>query len=204
MHIDEAIRGRRSVRRFLDRSVPRTLICDLVKSASMAPSASNRQAWEITVVASLELRRRLAEVVKHRWDSLLAACGSDQIREIVSGYAHNFSWFASAPVVLVVSCYAPEAFMVDLVGSPSVAADTAGMKISAAMAAQNLMLAAHAAGLGTCCLTGPVAAADELRPLLGLGRRRELVCLIALGYPAEQPPAPSRKPVDEILRFTGG
>jgi nitroreductase len=69
------------------------------------------------------------------------------------------------------------------------------------MAAQNLMLAAHAHGLGSCCLTGPLAAHTELEELLNVGRKRALVCLIAVGYPAETPVAPPRKPIENVMRI---
>jgi nitroreductase len=63
------------------------------------------------------------------------------------------------------------------------------------------MLAAHALGIGSCCITGPLAAQEALRKLLGLGRRRKIVCLVALGYPAEEPEAPLRKPVERIAKY---
>jgi nitroreductase len=77
---------------------------------------------------------------------------------------------------------------------------TVGSFASAAMAAQNLMLAAHALGLGTCCMTGPLAANDELHTIAGLAGKQELVCLIAVGWPAETPVAPGRKPREMIAR----
>lgn len=201
MELKSAIEGRRSIRRFFGQPVPEALLRELVAAAAQAPSASNRQDWEFTAVLNPERRRQLAEAVERKWSAMLAGCVSAAVGETVGTYAANFAWFASAPVVLAISCKAPESFLVELSGGDvGTAADIAGMKASAAMAAQNLMLAAHAAGLGSCCLTGPVAAVEELRPLLRLGRRRQLVCLVALGYPQETPPPPPRKPVDEILK----
>ena len=201
MDLIEAIRHRRSVRKFQSRPVPPELLECLIEAAGWAPSASNRQDWEFVVVTAPELKTRMAAVVDKKWQELLAKADSDILHEAVGPYAKNFDWFAAAPVVIAITCKPPESFLQHLLGSA--AAEIAGCRTSAAMAAQNLLLAAYAAGLGGCCLTGPVAAIDELRPLLELGRRRELVCLIALGYPAETPKAPSRKPAEEIMRTMG-
>jgi nitroreductase len=114
-------------------------------------------------------------------------------------YAKHFDWFARAPVVIAVSTRRPESFLTTLCGEDAIAVQ--GGAVSAAMAAQNLMLAAHAMGLGTCCLTGPLAAGSRLKEILRLGVRRELVCLITLGYPEGESAAPGRRPVDEIMRY---
>jgi len=63
------------------------------------------------------------------------------------------------------------------------------------------MLMAHTLGLGSCCLTGPVAGEERLKALLRIGRRRELVCLVALGVPAETPAVPERKALEDVVRF---
>jgi nitroreductase len=50
-------------------------------------------------------------------------------------------------------------------------------------------------------MTGALAARDELRQVLDLSRKHEIVCLIAVGWPSETPAAPPRKPISEIARF---
>ncbi|HUT35537.1 MAG TPA: nitroreductase family protein [Planctomycetota bacterium] len=194
------LRERRSVRRFRDEPVPRALIERLIEAASWAPSASNRQDWRFTVVTSAERKQEMADAVRRRWDAIVAANRDCGLIEEVERYVASFARFAQAPALIVVSARAPDSFQQHLLGEAATA--TVGSAASAAMAAQNLMLAAHALGLATCCMTGALAARDELRPLVGLGRRDELVCLITLGVPAETPPPPHRRPVAENARFT--
>jgi nitroreductase len=50
-------------------------------------------------------------------------------------------------------------------------------------------------------VTGPLVAQEALKELLAIGKRRKIVCIIALGYPAEQPEAPVRKPVERIVKY---
>lgn len=193
------VRGRRSIRKFREDPVPKEIIYHLIEAASWAPSASNRQDWEFTVIASPGMRQKMGEIVQNRWQSILAESLQGAVTDELKGYVSNFDWFSRAPVVVVVSAKRPERFLSHLLGET--AEDVEGGKISAAMATQNLMLAAHAAGIGSCCVTGPLAAREALGELLGLGKRRAIVCLVALGYPAEEPAPPSRRPVSKIVRF---
>jgi nitroreductase len=193
------VRERRSVREFLDKPVERDLIACIIEAASWAPSASNRQDWLFSVVESAELKAAMAAAVRSRWQAIIGAHRELGMIDEIRGYAASFADFATAPVVIGVSAAKVNAVQQELLGPAGPA--TVGGFASAAMAAQNLMLAAHALGLATCCMTGALAAQEELAKLLGLGRGRELVCLIALGCPADEPPAPVRKPASAIARF---
>ena len=171
----------------------------MIEAASWAPSASNRQDWEFTTITSPTMKKRMEDIVRSRWKLILDKSQTGAIQEELEKYAKNFDWFSHAPVLMVVSAKRPEAFLSSLLGEA--AEDVAGTVISAAMAAQNLMLAAHAMGIGSCCITGPLAAQEALKELLGFGQRRKIVCLVALGYPAEEPEAPLRKAVEKIARY---
>lgn len=191
------VRGRRSIRKFRRDPLPKEVLRRIIEAASWAPSASNRQNWEFRVVTSSPVKERMRDVVRSRWESVLDRSGSDVIREELQKYISMFDWFSHAPALIIISAKRPESFLYHILGDT--AGDVAGTEISAAMAAQNLMLAAHASGIGSCCVTGPLAAQEELKELLEMGKARKIVCLIALGYPAEQPEVPLRKPVEKIL-----
>ena len=193
------MRARRSIRRFRSDPVPGESLCKLIEAASWAPSAGNRQDWVFTVVTSPEVRRRMADAVRKRWQEIIAANRDRAGIEEVEAYSSGFADFADAPVVTVVSARRVNEAQRAMLGDDAHA--VVGSAASAAMAAQNLMLAAHALSLGSCCMTGALAAREELSRIAGIGRRHEIVCLIALGYPAEAPCAPSRKDVAEIVRF---
>jgi nitroreductase len=193
------LQGRRSIRRFRPEPVPRHEIQHLIEAASWAPSAHNRQDWLFIVVSSSELIRTMADTARRAWEEIADSYAESGVADEVKRSASSFSGFAAAPVVVAVAAARVNHVQRTLLGS--VAEVTSGGRASAAMAAQNFMLAAHARDLGSCCLTGPLAASDELERLLGLPRSRELVCLIALGYPDESPRAPSRKVMGQIARF---
>jgi nitroreductase len=64
---------------------------------------------------------------------------------------------------------------------------------------QNMLLAAHGLGLGAVWLGEILKNAGEIRSLLGLPERLELMAVIALGHPVQKKRTSSRKPVSEIL-----
>lgn len=76
-----------------------------------------------------------------------------------------------------------------------------GEALSAAMAVQNLLLAAHVMGLGTCVMTAPLLAGSVWKSLQDLPVGFELTCLITVGYPASVPSAPRRKKLEHILEY---
>lgn len=193
------IRGRRSIRRFGDEPVERATIERLVELAGWAPSAGNRQDWCFTVVTSPTVKREMAGVVRERWNAIVAENRGSGFIEEVKGYVTRFADFESAPVVVVVSARTPDAVQLHMLGEAAGA--TTGSSASAAMAAQNMMLAAHALGLGSCCMTGALAAREEISGILGFGKKEEIVCLVTLGWPSEAPQPPPRKPVEKTAKF---
>jgi len=178
------------------------MLLSILEAATWAPSSSNRQDWEFVVVTSSSVLADLATSVRERWEQILAKVSDSGIIKEMRAYVGNFDWFSKAPALVVVTCKRPDGFLERMVGTAAV--DVGGGKLSAAMAAQNLMLAASASGLGSCCLTGPLVAADAFRAQLGIAGRREIVCLVALGYPAEVPPAPKRRELSEVVRMVEG
>jgi nitroreductase len=191
----DIIQQRRSIRRYRSQPVPRDLVDKMIEAASWAPSASNQQDWYFSVVTSEQTKKAMAEAVRDRWEEIFATNQGSALINQLRSYSTVFVSFATAPMVIVVSALRANAVLRSLLGDT--ATQTAGSFTSAAMAAQNLMLAAHTLGLGSCCMTGALAAGPEIARLLGL-RRREIVCLITVGYPDEKPVAPARKPVGEI------
>ena len=179
----EAIRTRRSVRRFSDRPVEAEKLTAVLEAARMAPSWANMQCWRFVVVRDHSMKLRISEL------SIADSFGT------AKGYKSNPSQraLAEAPVVIV-SC-----------AECNQSGDTQGQQYfmtDVGMAVASLMLAAHAVGLGSVF----VGLFDEkqMGSLLGIPAYLSIVGLIALGYPLEMPGlgyVPSRKPLDEIMHY---
>lgn len=61
----EALKTRRSVRKYLEKPVPKEIIEDILDTARLAPSANNIQPWEFVVVTNAELRQKIAQITDY-------------------------------------------------------------------------------------------------------------------------------------------
>lgn len=201
----QLMRSRRSVREYEARAVPRPVVTSLVEAAISAPSASNKQPWRFFIVDEASRLQAMAQAVDARLRDVLAQL-PPEVHQQVHDYGRYFVRFAAAPVVIA-AAYRPLAVLSHLLrdGSP-LAQDIERMEhhssvVSVSLAVQNLMLYAHAAGLGSSCLAGPLIAADALKSFCGVPAGWDLACLVALGYPAGLPPPPGRKDASSVMRW---
>lgn len=193
------IRSRRSIRRFTADVPAHDRIESLIETACWAPSAHDRQAWKFVVFRDPERIRDLARSVHASLTARLANAPDllAQQGKHLLGYA---AAFAAAPVLILAMhkrSPASTSALLDHAATPL----ASGEALSAAMAVQNLLLAAHAAGLGACVHTAPLFAGDVWNALPDLPHGFEPTCLVTLGFPDETPPAPPRKPLQKILEF---
>lgn len=194
------IRERRSIRRFRDDPLPEGTLERLLEAARWAPSASNRQPYRFVAIEKPESRTRMAEMVGEALREKLAGL-ADHERALATAYAKDFVIFENAPLVLAVYFRASNA-LAERFGMP---ADwDVGAVSSASAAVMNLLLAAHALGLGACWMTGPLVAAPSLETFLGVPTGWRLSALIPVGIAAEVPPAPARRSVSQLLARPGG
>lgn len=193
-------RSRRSIRKFSRKPVTRAEIERVLEAARWAPSNHNRQPWHFIVLDEQPAIEHLAQTVKQ---SLKQRTRS--LPEIASHHAEELveyaSLFGEAPVLVVVLHKRPVSLVSTLLSNLSQPALVSGEPLSAAMAAQNLVLAAHSLGLGTCILTAPLIAQADLAGELRLPGGCDLTCFIALGYPDESPAPPRRKNLSQFVEF---
>jgi len=205
--IYELMLARRSVRRFKPDAPDRALIKRLLEAAVTAPSASNKQPWRFVVVASRPRIADLAAEVRRAVD-LIARHVEPRSEAAFRAYGEYFTRFEAAPVVIV-ALYRSLTVLSDLVDDrlPDAARTrVAAMEersglIGVSMALQNLLLMAHELGLGASGMTGPLVAADRLRALLEVPPSWEIAALVPVGFAAETPAAPPRKPVGRVTQW---
>jgi len=171
-----ALHTRRSIRRYTDRPVSPTLIDRLLEAATRAPSSHNCQPWRFVVITTASVKAQLADRMGERLraDRLRAA---NRVEEIERDAARSRERITSAPAIIVV-CLST----IDL--------DDHHERLmaiqSAAAAIQNLLLAAHEAGLGACWMAAPLYCPDVIREALQLPADWDAQALITIGYPADE------------------
>jgi nitroreductase len=203
----DLLEARRSIRRFTAEKPGREILTRLIEAAVLAPSASNKQPWRFFMVDDPALIRGLAGAVQKAVDATTPKLSQD-FAGAFTDYAGYFVRFGEAPA-LIVPAFKSLTVLSHLVASALTAEEEKRINdmeynsglISAALAMQNLMLRAHALGLGTSCMTGPLLAEPELKTLLGIPPAWRIAALIPVGYPAETPAPAGRKPAASVIRW---
>lgn len=194
------LKARRSIRRFEDRPVSREQIECLVEAARWAPSNANRQGWKVVAVDRSDTLAALAGAIRAGLSP-----GREDPSVIVRGHTDHLAQcaavFERAPCVLLVLHKRPAAVARRMLGPSPYADWISGEAMSAAMAVQNMLLAAEALGLGACVLTAPLTAYDAVASVLEAPPEWEPTCLLALGHPAESPEPPRRKRLENLLEY---
>ena len=181
MELRRAITERRSIRKFRPEPVPRSLIETILELAMWAPSGMNQQNWYFVVVRGEKLDR-LREISKRAFDEHLAEslmkvfAHKPHVCEVTRGF-----FYTLGDASVVVLAYRGSTVEGEATDTQSVAA-----------AIQNLLLAAHACGLGGCWMTGPLCLENEINELVGVEDLR-LQAVVPIGHPEGHPPAPKRK-----------
>lgn len=176
------VRTRRSIRRYRPQPIPRDVLLALLAAAQWAPSAHNRQPWRFCVVTDPVVKEALCQQMGDRWRSDLAADGQDPAL-IARRIAVNHARLTGAPALIV-----PAVSMEDMDVYPDVQRNQAEWTMavqSVALACQNLLLAAHDAGLSACWLCAPLFVADLVRLVLELPEQWHPQAIITVGYAAE-------------------
>ncbi|MEI6674616.1 MAG: nitroreductase family protein [Verrucomicrobiota bacterium] len=195
----ELMQSRRSVRRFDARAVSREDVARLLDSARWAPSNHNRQPWKFIVLDDRAQIRDLAEQVRLGMESKLQSL--PEVAAVhAAGLVQYGTFFSAAPVLIVAMHKLPIAAAAPLWDGTRNPELVSGEPLSVAMAMQNILLAAHALGLGACVMTAPLLA-DNLSELLQVPPGFAITGLIALGYPDGTPLTPRRKSLDHIAEF---
>jgi nitroreductase len=180
MQITDAIYRRRAVRAYRDDPVKTDVIEALIEAAIQAPSAMNRQPWRFTVVCDRKLLDSVSQRSKaHMLENLPADGGEHHFQEMLSN--PEFQIFYHAPVLIVISAVTNGPWAIE----------------DCSLAAQNLMLAACAHGLGSCWIGFAQGwlQTPEGKAALQIDSGWLPVAPIIVGHPAgETPPVERNRP----------
>jgi nitroreductase len=179
----DCIHTRRSTRSFLDRPVEDDILEALLDAAIWAPSGSNNQSWLFTAVANREMLLEINKLVKQGFQTYVPDDDyrGKHLAKTVS-QKKGYSFYYNAPALVIAS------------NKP----DYENAMADCALALENLFLAAHSLGLGSCYVNqlhwlrqdGPLR---EYLADLGIPRAHTICSAAAVGYIAKESSAPPRK-----------
>jgi nitroreductase len=178
MDLFEAMKTRRSVRKYSDKPVEDEKLQQVLESVRLAPSWANYQCWRLVVVKDKAVKEQISAL--SYVESYFASKGNKSNPSMKA--------LADAPVVIVL-CADPER-------SGAIWGQNYYL-VDVGLAAQNMMLAARGLGLGTVFVG--IYDEDKLKSLLYIPSTIRIVGLFPLGYPVEEKKeGPPRKPLQEI------
>lgn len=175
----DAIKSRRTIRKFTEEAVSHEVIENIVEASSYAPSWKNTQTTRYIIIEETALKNRIA-------------------KEAVMGFDWNTGIILSAPVLVVLASVSGRSGY-EKDGSYSTSKKVKWEMFDAGIAAQTFMLAAHEYGIGS--VTMGIFDEAKVKELLDLDDSLNVSALIAIGYPAVNPSAPARKSVQELIQY---
>ncbi|UCG95229.1 MAG: nitroreductase family protein [archaeon] len=172
MEVQEAIRKRRSIRKYKDKPVPDEVIDELIEAARLAPSGNNIQPWRFYVVKNKEA--------------------------FVKNKVFHQDFVYKAPLIIV-CCSDPQGFAELYKVSKDLDERDPVLRAwrDLSLACENLVLRATELGLGTCYV-GWIKR-ERIKEILDIPERYVLAYVIAMGYPDEEPKPREKKSKEEIV-----
>ncbi|MBL7126955.1 MAG: nitroreductase family protein [Dehalococcoidales bacterium] len=176
MEVLEAIRTRRSIRKYKSKPVEEKTLATVLEAARQAPSWANTQCWRFVVVRDGATKSKLSDTLSETNPARDAVCNAPLV--IVACAEMGRAGYKSGEVTTDKGDW----FMFDV-----------------ALAMQNLVLAAHSLGLGTVYVG--LFDAKKAASILSVPEGYCAVAITPLGYPDEIKEARSRKELDEIVHY---
>jgi coenzyme F420-0:L-glutamate ligase/coenzyme F420-1:gamma-L-glutamate ligase len=191
------LRSRRSIRSFNTDPVPHEILQRILETTICAPSAHNLQPWRLVVLTDPSSKLHLAEAVAGKFRKDMVTDGITE-RVIKSRVRKTIRRALDAPIIIVLCRN-----KTNVKPQPDPVREQAeghmGVQ-SVAMAGLQLLLAAHAEGLGGTWICWPLFSPEETRRALELPSDWEPEGMIFLGYSDEVPEMPVRIPLQEVIR----
>jgi len=169
----ETIIGRRSIRRFTSEDISEETVYKLLNSVRWTPSWANTQCWEVIVVRRQDLKDQLMDTLSKSNPATLA--------------------IQNAPVVIAMCAELRKA---GFYKGEAMTEFGDWFLYDTGLATQNLILTAHSLGLGSVIAGGMDQ--EKAKDILEVPDGYELVCLVPIGYPDQEPSPPPRRKVEEF------
>jgi nitroreductase len=185
METRDALYGRRSIRKYVDKPIAQDVLQEIIEGAIMAPSAVNNQPWYFLAISSNQQMEKLRGIfleVSEKTKGILEERFPNN-PEVVSETLGFLTGLGGAKVCVLVFLLKPsEDYELTAVQSTSAAIE-------------NLCLIAYDKGIGSCWMTAPLTTGfgDVLEREFAPGKGK-FIAAVTLGYPAVAPQAPKRKP----------
>jgi F420 biosynthesis protein FbiB-like protein len=192
------LRSRRSIRRFKSDPIPNEMIQRILETANYAPSAHNMKPWRFVILTARKIKLLLAKAITGKYEQDMITDGIPDI-DIRTRVNWTIRFTIQAPVIVIL-CRDKKLIKNQPDTVRNRAEEVMGVQ-SVALAGLQLLLAAHAEGLGGTWICWPLFAQAEIHHTLRLNPDWEPDGMIFLGYPAEIPEMQKTRSFKEVALF---
>ena len=174
MDLDSCINGRRSVRAYQDKPIPKEIVDKLLDAGVWAPSAFNAQPWRFVVIQDKETISKLSA----KTTEIVSQLDWEPAKKFL-----DYAQFFGAPLVILVCVEKAEGSLRDV------------KLLDTGLLAQNMFLKAYELGLGSCFVgwSRVLNMHPEILAEVGVPNDHELIAPLIFGHPAEKPDPPPRE-----------
>jgi nitroreductase len=174
------IKTRRSVREYLDTPLSEESIKKIIDAGRYAPTGLNLQPWSFVVVQNKEMLKKLSDYSKPILiKNLEGRNDAGAVNFLKRVQDKNFNLFYNAPVLI---------FVIGI-------KNNALTDYDCSMCAENMMLAAHSFGIGSCWIGGAavIQQSEELMAELKIPQNYKIIAPLIFGYPGTMPQTPEKR-----------
>jgi coenzyme F420-0:L-glutamate ligase/coenzyme F420-1:gamma-L-glutamate ligase len=198
INLRDFLRTRRSVRRFKADPIPDSVIKEILLTSTFAPSAHHRQPWRFVVLTDSSAKKYLADsmAVAFQKDLQQDNLPQEEVDKLIN---RSKSRINSAPVLIMLCLDMKD--MNKYEDKKRKRAEFLTATQSVANAGMQLLLAAHAEGLGGVWVCSPIFAQDTVQNALEISKDWEPQAMFLIGYPSDIPKVRERKKLEEITIF---
>ncbi|MCX7710257.1 MAG: nitroreductase family protein [Clostridia bacterium] len=196
MEFNEVIKSRRSIRRFKSDPIPDSAINEIMDAARLAPSGLNLQSGRYIVVKDPSVRKEISQTTPSHFIStapVIIVCCMDTKAFETTGARIKELADIGAFVGTSFEKYNSEDFFANV--DPFLL--KANLMLNGTIAVENILLKATDLGLGSCWIA--TFDQEKLKKIVGLEDRYEILTILPIGYPDQNPGPRPRLPLNEII-----
>lgn len=208
MDFFDAINTRKTIRKYKEDHPPIEDIKRIIDAGRLAPSATNTQNWKFIAIYNQNIKERMIQALLTKYEEIKCWKESATFIDKIEAYKNYSTFFKYAPVVIVAIETRKDSFMNNIYKARKVTAEEIQQArpdsslLSMGAAIENMSLAAHALGYGTCWMCAPIVAYKEFKQVLNISEDDKIISLLTVGIPENSKvKSPPKKLLEEVMQI---
>lgn len=208
MDFFNVINTRKSIRKYKTDIPPISDIQKIIDSGRLAPSATNSQNWQFIAIFNQDVKNAMYNAVMDKYNEISNLKISEDVINKINTYKAFSGFFVNAPVVIAIIETERNSLITELLQENNFPGEEINLMrpnsslLSIGAAIENMSLAAHALGYGTCWLCAPIVAYKKFIEILNLDEKSKIISLLTVGIPENDNfKSPPKKTLSEVMKI---